>query len=194
MKFTPLRLALLLLVLAIVWFLSGCGAPVQRHQRGGASAQTLGAPALDVGRPLAGAPITGAPRQSMTQPENPEGQSQQEMSRTTTTTHADGSVTTTREVAKTVIGGSQSLTDILKAYAAGEYMRRIAIALIMGLVAWLMRKEWPLIAGVLAIGALVVAFFGPGYALAFAGAGAGIYVAYHVVRAQLTGGLSVLAK
>ena len=180
LKPITLRSALAIVALGVVLtllplLLGGC-APVQRHQRGGGSSQSLGD-----ARP---APVI-APYQAMQQPENPEGQSLQELTRTVTTTHADGSVTTTREVARTVIGGSQRLADILKEYAKGEYMRRIALALIMGLIAWLLRKEWPLVAGVLGIGALVVAFFGPGWALAFAGAGAGIYVTYYIVSARI---------
>lgn len=132
------------------------------------------------------APLSNAPTQMLQQPENPEGASVQSLVRTTTTTQPDGSVTTTIERAETSIGGSQDLADIMKEYLGAEYMKRLSIALIMALIAFKVRREWPIIAGVLAIGALIVAYFGLAYVVAISGAAGGLFVAYYVVKSKLT--------
>ena len=119
------------------------------------------------------------------QPENPEGPSIQKLVRTITTTAPTGEVVTTVERAETQVGGSQSLADIAKEIMGAEHWRNMAVALLMGIIAWIMRREWPTIAGILAFGAIVVAFFGLQWALAFAGVGGGIFIGYHLLKSQL---------
>jgi len=180
--------------LAACLMLAGCltskGPP---HQKGGATAQSLGpAPAMPklnmrTAQPqLADSafvvPVAG---QAMQQPENPLGESKQVLHRTITTTAPTGEVVTTVERAETVIGGSQSLADIAKQIMGADHWRNMAVALLMGIIAWIMRREWPTIAGILALGAIVVAFFGLQWALGFAGIGGGIFVGYHLLRSQL---------
>ena len=163
--------------------LSGCQmAP--RHQRGGRTAQTLG---FSVTAPATSQPGTShlPAVQTLTQPENPEGESLQELTETTTTTAPSGEVVTVVKRARTVIGGSQRLADILKEYASTEYARRIALALVLGVVAFAVRKEWPSLQWVFGIGAVAVAFFGPLAVLGVAGAAGGLIVAYYIVTARL---------
>lgn len=162
-----------LLVLAAT-LLGGCtNAP--RHQRGGSTAQTLGtAPAIRI-----------APAQTLQQPENPEGESRQVIVRTITTTTPAGDTITTTEKAETVIGGSQSLADILKEYAAADYIRRLAMALIIAVIAYRVRVEWPTISWGLGIGAAIVAFYGLPAVIGCAVFGGAVFLTYHVVRSKL---------
>lgn len=158
---------------AVATLLSGCNT-APRHQRGGITSQTLGSPA----------PVI-APAQTLQQPENPEGESRQVIVRTVTTTTPTGDTVTTTEKAETVIGGSQDLADMLKAYAATEYTKRIALALILGIIAFRVRNEWPLASWGLGIGAVAVAFFGLPAVIATATFAVTVYVVYHVVRSQI---------
>lgn len=162
-----------LVLLTLFALAAGCGSPVQRHQKGGRTAQTLGAP------PAA------APLQTLQQPENPEGRSVQELRRTTTTTAPTGEVVTTVEVAHTEIGGSQDLAQIIKQAAASDYFRRIALALILAVLAFAVRREWPSLQWVFGLGAVAVAFFGLPVVLVVAGLGGGIVLAYHILSARL---------
>lgn len=173
MKTHLINALLVLGMAACLAFLSAC-ASAPRHQRGGTTSQTLGTPA----------PVI-APSQALQQPENPEGESRQVIVRTITTTTPAGDTVTTTEKAETVIGGSQDLADMLKAYAATEYMRRIALALILGVIAFRVRNEWPLASWGLGIGAVAVAFFGLPAVIATATFGVTVYVVYHVVRSQI---------
>ena len=163
--------------------LPGCSAQ-PRHQRGGRTAQTLGVTFQDVRAPG----VSQLPAvQTLTQPENPEGESLQELTETTTTTAPSGEVVTVVKRARTVIGGSQDLADILQEYAATEYARRIALALILGVVAFAVRKEWPSLQWVFGLGAVAVAFFGPLAVLGVAGAAGGLIAAYYIVSARFPG-------
>lgn len=175
----------ILCVVLIVCLLTGCSSP-PRHQRGGRAAQSLGftPPVTPRSQPAAGAsPIPAS--QTLTQPENPEGESVQEIRETTTTTTPAGEVVTVVKSARTVIGGSQDLADIMQEYAASEYARRIALALILGVIAFAVRREWPSLQWVFGVGAVAVAFFGPFAVLAVAGLGTGIVLAYYIVSAKL---------
>jgi hypothetical protein len=182
-----------LVAISLLALLAGCATKTPPHQKGGSTAQSLGpAPTMPklnmtTTQPqLADAafvvPVAG---QAMQQPENPLGESKQVLHRTITTTAPTGEVVTTVERAETVIGGSQSLADIAKQIMGAEHWRNMAVALLMGIIAWIMRREWPTIAGILAFGAIVVAFFGLQWALAFAGVGGGIFIGYHILRSQL---------
>jgi hypothetical protein len=170
----------------VALFLAGCTS-VPRHQKGGGASQSLSPLSilripdarLDVPPPEPG------PSQSLSQPENPEGESAQEITRTITTTSPDGSVVTTVERATTKLGGSQSLTDMIKEAVGADQLRALLLALIMAFTAFLCRHSWPFVAVALAVGAVVVAVFGIAYALAFGGIGLGAVVAYYIARAQL---------
>jgi hypothetical protein len=163
------------------------------HQKGGNAAQSLGkapaAPRLIIDHPAPRPSEYGfdpaIPSQSMQQPENPLGESKQILRRTITTTAPTGEVVTTVETAETVIGGSQSLADIAKQIMSADHWRNMAVALLMAIIAWYARKEWPTVATVLAVGALIVAFFGLKWALGFGAAGGGIVIGYYILRAQL---------
>ncbi len=173
------------LILAVVFLaaLAGCSS-APRHQRGGSTAQTLGFSVTP--RPSAQPGQSHAPvMQTLTQPENPEGESMQEMRETTTTTAPTGEVVTVVKSARTVIGGSQDFADIMKAYAASEYTRRIALALILAVIAFAVRREWPSLQWVFGLGAVAVAFFGPLVVLSVAGLGVGIVGAYYIVSAKV---------
>lgn len=164
--------SVILLMLAI----TGCRTPAV-HQKGGTASQSLGTSSVVL-------PATPA-TQTLAQPENPKEVSTQEMSETTTTTAPTGEVVTTVKRAKTVLGGSQDLAEIMKEYAGSEYVKRIALALILVGAAFIARKEWPSLQWVLGLGAVAVAFFGPVAVLTVAGLGAGIIFAYYVVKAQV---------
>lgn len=184
------RSSMVTLMIVSLLSVSGC-ARSPRHQKGGTIAQSLGwssqlgnpGSAPTPQSPLASPLLGGA--QSLTQPENPQGESMQELRETTTTTTPAGDVVTVVKSARTVIGGSQDLADIMKAYAASEYMRRIALALILAVVAFAVRRDWPSLQWVFGLGAVAVAFFGPLAVLAVAGIGAGIIAAYYIVSAKL---------
>lgn len=165
---------LMLFVIVVAALLMSCNSPA-RHQRGGTTTQTLGAPAP--------APVH-APAQTLVQPENPEGESRQIIVRTITTTTPAGDTVTTTEKAETVIGGSQDLVGILKAYGQTEYMRRLVLALVLGVIAYRVRVEWPVASWGLAIGSVLVGFFGMTAAIATAVFGTTVFVTYYVVRAQ----------
>jgi hypothetical protein len=169
-----------------VLFGGGCKTAPPSHQKGGSTMQSLSHLLSADQEYSVPAPLPNAPTQILQQPENPEGTSVQSLVRTTTTTQPDGSVTTTTERAETSIGGSQDLADIIKEYLGAEYMKRLSIALIMALIAFKVRREWPMIAGVLAIGALIVAYFGLAYVVAISSAAGGLFVAYYVVKSKLT--------
>lgn len=92
------------------------------------------------------------------------------------------------EKATTQIGTSQDLAGILKAWgtAGAAHYKAILWALVLGVAAWrAWKREWPLIAAVLGIGAilsfLVAWWVGP----VAAGAAALIWSAYHVARTQI---------
>jgi hypothetical protein len=182
------RLAAIIAVLV----LAGCKTGGPPHQKGGKAAQSLGpAPAMPqlhiahTAPKLANPTFTVPPSQSMQQPENPLGESKQVLRRTITTTAPTGEVVTTVETAETVIGGSQSLADIAKQIMGAEHWRNMAVALLMAIVAWYARKDWPTVAVILAVGALVVALFGLKWALGFGAAGGGMVIGYYILRAQL---------
>lgn len=187
-----------LVLLAVLWLalLAGC-ATAPRHQRGGAASQSLGHSATVTPRmpssPGASPAAPAGPAQTLVQPENPEGESMQEMRETVTTTTPAGDVVTTVRTARTVIGGSQSLSDIMKAYAASEYTRRLALALVLAVVAFAVRKDWPSLQWVFGGGAVLVAFCGLGWALAILGAGGGVVLAYYLTTLK-AGGLAVLPR
>lgn len=162
--------------IALVLALAGCGT-VAKHQKGGITTQSLGTPATPT------APAT-PPQQSLAQPENPKEVSTQEIRETVTTTAPTGEVVTTVKHAKTTLGGSQDLAEIMKEYAASEYTRRIVLALILAGVAYFVRNDWPSLQWVFGIGAVCVAFFGPLAVIGVAGLGAGIVLAYYIVKAK----------
>jgi len=155
-------------------FLNACATP--RHQKGGQTSQSLGTPAVYE-------PATPA-TQTLAQSENPKEVSTQEIRETVTTTAPTGEVVTTVKHAKTTLGGSQDLAEIMKEYTGSEYVKRIALALILGCIAFAVRKEWPSLQWVFGLGAVAVAFFGPIAVIAVAGIGGGIVFAYHVVKSN----------
>lgn len=175
--------ALVLLLILVAVLAAGC-ASQPRHQRGGSAAQSLG---FSFSPPPAPAPAAQpAPAvQVLTQPENPDGESMQEIRETTTTTTPTGDVVTVVKSARTVIGGSQSLAEIAKAYASSEYTRRLALALVLAVVAFAVRREWPSLQWVFGGGAVLVAFCGLGWALAVLGAGGGMVLAYYVTTLKV---------
>lgn len=94
-----------------------------------------------------------------------------------------------RERATTQIGTSQDLAGIVKAWGAAgaAHYKALVWALALGLAAWrAWKREWPLIAAVLGVGAvlslLVAWWIGP----VAAGAAALVWAAYHVARGSLT--------
>lgn len=184
--------ALVLLAVLFLALLAGCSS-APRHQRGGAASQSLGLSAPVTPRSLAqpgASPVAAAaPAQTLVQPENPEGESMQELRETVTTTTPAGDVVTTVRTARTVIGGSQDLAEMVKAYAASEYTRRLALALVLAVVAFAVRRDWPSLQWVLGGGAVLVAFCGLGWALAVLGAGGGVVLAYYLTI-QGAGGLA----
>lgn len=176
------RLALVVTILLVSVF--GCkSAP--RYQKGGNTTQSFPPPAEQF---LPGAaPVAEGSGMSQTlgQPENAQGQSKQDMVEEKTVVRPDGTVERTRRSAGTVIGGSQSLTDILKTYYDDEYSKRMILALLLGVAAWYLRTEWPVKAGVCAVGAVLTAFFGPIAAACTALFCGGIFVAYHVLKSRI---------
>lgn len=168
------------LVCTIVFLtLAGCSA-VPKHQKGGWSNQSFPLTPIDV----ATTPLPVPPMQSMSQPENPEGVSSQLLSRTITTTKPDGSVVTTVEKAETVVGGSQNMAEIVKEAVGADRLKALLVSFIMLAVAFYLRNEWKFVAGILTIGAAVVAVFGLAFAGWFGSAGIAIFVTYHIVKAQ----------
>ena len=178
-----------LLAVSLLALLAGCATKGPPHQKGGGGAQSLGLPPMPPNlvqvTPQAPTLKNDTAQQVFWQPENPEGPSIQKLVRTITTTAPTGEVVTTVERAETQVGGSQSLADIAKEIMGADHWRNMAVALLMGIIAWIMRREWPTIAGILAFGAIVVAFFGLQWALAFAGVGGGVFLGYHILRSQL---------
>jgi hypothetical protein len=164
-----------LLAVSLLALLAGCATKTPPHQKGGTTAQSLGpAPTMPKLKMTTAQPqladsafVVPVAGQAMQQPENPLGESKQVLHRTITTTAPTGEVV----IAKQVMGA--------------DHWRNMAVALLMGIVAWIMRREWPTIAGILAFGAIVVAFFGLQWALAFAGIGGGVFLGYHLLRSQL---------
>lgn len=170
---------LCLFALAVSLACSGCS--VTRHQKPGRSSQLMPA---SIGLP-ADYPA-GWGMQEMTQPENPIGESRQNAERTTTTVDPKtGVVTVTTDKAETVIGGSQDLAAIIKEKVGADHLRNLVAALLMAVVAWCCRREWPIVAIALGVGAVVVAFFGLGWAIGFAGFSLGGVVIYYAARAKL---------
>lgn len=165
--------------LLVLFALPGCS--VTRHQKGGKAGQSLSSPV-----PVFAAPIHIPASQTIEQPENPQGESRQNLARVVTTVDpVSGVITSTSEKAETTIGGSQDLAKIVKEKVGADHLRNLAAALCMGLVAWLMRREWPYLAGALGIGAVFTAFFGLWIALGFAGfVGGGMFV-YFAARARI---------
>jgi len=158
-------------LIAAFLFLACIGCNTTRHQKPGRSTQSL-------------PPV--ATVQDMQQPENPTGESRQQAERSVTTIDPKtGVVTVTTDRAETVIGGSQDLAAIVREKVGADHLRNLSLALAMGLIAWILRREWPIVAGVLAVGAIIVAFFGIGWALGFGGFGLGALIAYYVARSQL---------
>lgn len=168
------RFFIALCLLACILF--GCKT-APRYQKGGVSSQSF--PQTSTAPALSPAP-EGNQTQTLAQPENAQGQSKQTMTEERTIVHLDGTVERTKRTAGTVLGGSQSLTDILKTYYDDEYSKRLILALLMGGAAWYFRTEWPVKAGILAIGAILTAFFGPIASALTAAVCGGIFVAYHV--------------
>lgn len=177
----------LVLATAILVALFGCArlpAPV----KGGASTQGF-ADVSGWGMPTPAAPADApAPRgvsQGMSQPDNPQGSSRQNMSEERTEVKPDGTVVRVVRRASTELGGAQDVADILKAYASGEYAKRMLLALFLGAAAWFLRLEWPVAAGVLAAGAVATAFFGPVAALVAACLAGGLWIAWHVLKSRI---------
>jgi hypothetical protein len=168
------------LAIAVFAFCGGGCSGVVKHQKGGRASQSLGVsiPPMDyMGMP---------PEQFMEQPENPVGESRQAMARTVTTVDpASGVVTSTTEHAETTIGGSQDLAKIIKQKVGADHLRNLIAALLMAAVAWLCRREWPIVGVALGVGAVVVAFFGIAWAVGFAGFGLGAVVIYYAARSQI---------
>lgn len=177
---TLYRLTIVVTILLVSVF--GCKSGSPRYQKGGTTVQSFPpAPATSL---APAAPVEGQ-TQSLAQPENAQGQSKQDMTEEKTVVHPDGTVERTRRTAGTVIGGSQSLTDILKVYGESKYFQRLALAALLGMAAWYYRLEWPVVASTLALGAILTAFFGPVAAAISAAVCAGLFVAYHVLKAQI---------
>lgn len=180
-----LRLVILVTLILVSAF--GCGNPKAAKQRGGGTSQgfvTDGDFGVPAPPDVAPAPSMGM-KQSLAQPENPEGESRQTMSEERTEVRPDGTVVRTVRKASTELGGSQDVADILKAYASGEYAKRMLLALFLGALAWFGRREWPVAAGVLAAGAVATAFFGPVAALCAVVFAGGLWVAYHVLKSRI---------
>ena len=117
----------------------------------------------------------------------------QEMRETVTTTTPAGDVVTTVRTARTVIGGSQDLADIIKEYSASEYTRRLALALVLAVAAFAVRKDWPSLQWVFGAGAVLVAFCGVGWALAILGGAGGVVFAYYATTLK-AGGLAAFPR
>jgi hypothetical protein len=160
----------------------GCKSGSPRYQKGGTTVQSFPATVATALAPAA--PVEGQ-SQSLAQPENAQGNSKQDMTEEKTVVHPDGTVEQTRRTAGTVIGGSQSLTDILKVYGESKYFQRLALAVMLGMAAWYFRIEWPVVASALALGAILTAFFGPIASAIAAAVCAGLFIAYHVLKAQI---------
>jgi hypothetical protein len=143
------------LILMLVLLLAGCKTTIQQ---GGASAQSI---------PLA--------TQTMSQPENPAGSSEQQFVRVTQ--HPDGTVITER--ATTVLGGSQDMAAIVKAYGTVGMLKGLLLALCLsvgGIVA--MSRGWPVLGLVLALGAASSIFVAWWAGLLSVGAAFLIYYAF----------------
>lgn len=115
-------------------------------------------------------------RMSIHQPENPEGTSSMDYEQTKTLVHPDGTVETVTTRTATAIGGSQDLSKIIKEYAGSEYFKGLASGLGMILAAWWMyRKEWEMVATILAIAGVFCIFWS--WLAAPLGIGAAVLVA-----------------
>lgn len=177
-----LRLVILVTVILVAAF--GCANPKAAKHKGGATSQEFVTDA-NWGMPAPADAVEPAVRQTLAQPENPEGESKQNMSEERTEVRPDGTVIRTVRHAATELGGSQSVADILKAYASGEYAKRLLLAILLGAVAWSCRLQWPVASGLLAAGAVATAFFGPIAALAAACLSAGVWVGYQVLKSRI---------
>ena len=184
------RLIIAVTLLAVLLF--GCTV-APRYQKGGTIRQSFPALAavaepapvpVPEPSPAPAAPAEGL-SQSLTQPENAQGSSTQDMVEERTVMRPDGTVERTKRHAATVIGGSQSLTDILKTVYSAEYAKRMLLALMMGIAAWYFRTEWPVKAGILAVGAVLTAFFGPIASVITGAVCGGIFIAYHVLKTRI---------
>jgi preprotein translocase subunit SecF len=155
-------LILCIAIVTVTLLLFGCQTP---HQRGGGS--EVVAPSIHV-------PII-----RVVQPENPLGASGSTFEEVTTTTAPDGTRVETKRIITTEVGGSQDLAKIIKEAAAAKHTRSILMAVGLLLAAWWMyRHQWPLVAAILAVGAVVAISFGWAWGLAAIGAAAIAAMAY----------------
>jgi hypothetical protein len=172
---TTTRIIAFALVLTTLLFAVGCGGRAMLAKtKGGGSEQGFPAPADVPGM-----------SQRLEQPENPEGKSAQTMAEERTEIRPDGTVIRTVRTASTELGGSQDVADILRAYLGGEHFKRVALGLLLGLLAWLGRREWPVAAGVLALGAVATAFFGLPAVLISASMAGGLWLAWHILKSRV---------
>jgi hypothetical protein len=149
-----------------VLMLPGC--TVNRHQRGGEATTRVGPPEPAV-------------IQHIQQPENPEGSSEIQWEEFRTIMHTDGTVERIGRKSMSRIGGSQDYAKILKEYGKTEYFRGLVFGLCLMGVAWMAyRKDWPLISGILAVGAVASIFVAWWAGALSILAGAGIYIGYKV--------------
>jgi len=141
-----------MLIIAALLLVAGCRvAPVP--PRGGAAEQAFAMPPA-AAQPQAPAAEATAVRQSLRQPDAPDGQSRQEMVEREVEHRADGVVVVRERRAQTELGGSQDWARIVREYARAELLRGVLLALGMvagGLVA--LSRGWPLMSIVLFIGA-----------------------------------------
>lgn len=140
-RLIALGCVLALLVAILLLLLPGCANPAPI--KGGASVQRV-------------EPIL----QTLQQPQNPEHPSTQEVVETRTEHLPDGRTIVTQRKARTQLGGSQDLAGILGAWAkvkavGGNRLRDVLFGLVLLLAAWkAWKKENPLIAAVLGLGAI----------------------------------------
>jgi len=95
---------------------------------------------------------------------------------------------TVTEKATTQIGTAQDLAGIVKTWGAAgaAHSKAILWALLLGLAAWTAwKREWPLIAAVLGIGAVLSLFIAWWVGPVAAGMAALVWAAFHVSRGQL---------
>jgi len=149
-------------LLLIALLMTGCKTTIQQ---GGASAQSV---------PMA--------TQTMSQPQNPAGSSEQQFVRVTQ--HLDGTVVTER--ATTVLGGSQDMAAILKAYGTADMLKGLLLAVCLAVGAIVsMSRGWPVLGLVLAFGAAASIFVAWWAGLLSVGAAFLIYYAYSMGTIKL---------
>jgi hypothetical protein len=151
--------SLILVMMILLCGFTSCS--IQRHQKGGGATTEVqqGRPApkpdnIDIPDNVN---FVGGPELHMgiNQPENPEGVSTMSSKQTTTTVYPDGVIVIANTETQSSIGGSQELKEIVEAYVKSDYFKGLLIALALAVGAWMMyKKDWPLGAGILFIGAV----------------------------------------